>query len=326
MSKRANPTLIGAFILAVIALIVVGVIALVPALALGHRPVFISYFEDSLHGLEPGAAVKFQGVPVGNVVSIGVRLDPQEMSSSAPVRYRIDLRRLEAAGRDFVDLQDEQVLRAHVAGGLRAQLQIESIVTGLLFVNLSYLDDPPPAPVVAFAEHPVIPTAPSPFLALEAEAFELSAAARRVLAVAADMLETLDAEEFGASLVGAARAVERLADAPEIRAALGAVPGAAGQLTLTMTELQLLAERLTGAVDPFEAQVGATAAEALLVLQTMRETMEATRGAVTTDAGIGYRVEGTLISLSQAADAIRRLVASLEHDPSMLLRGRRADD
>jgi paraquat-inducible protein B len=322
MSKRANPTLIGAFILVVIALIVVGVIALVPTLALGHRPVFISYFEDSLNGLEPGAPVKFQGVPVGNVVSIGVLLDPQEMSSLAPVRYRIDLRSLEAAGRDFVDLQDDAVLGEHVAGGLRAQLQLESIVTGLLFVNLSYLDDPPPAPAVAYAEHPVIPTAPSPFLSLEAEALELSAAAQRVLAVAADMLESLDAQEFAVTLAGAARAVERLADAPEIRAALREVPGVAGQLTLTMAEIQLLSERLLGAVAPFEAQFGETAAEAILMLRTVRETIEATRGAVTTDAGVGYRVEEALLSLTQAADAIRRLVTSLEQDPSMLLRGR----
>jgi len=326
MSKRANPTLIGAFILVVLALIVLGVISLVPALTLGHRPIFVTYFEDSLNGLEPGAAVKFQGVPVGNVVSIGVHIDPQAMSSLAPVRYRVDLRRLEAAGRDFVDLEDEQVLRAHVAGGLRAQLQIESIVTGLLFVNLGYLDDPPPAPAVALAEHSVIPAAPSPFQALEAEAFELSAAARRVLAVAADMLETLDAEEFASALAAAAGAVQRLADAPEIRAALVAVPGAAGQLTLTMTELQRLAERLTVAVDPFEAQLGATTAEALLVLQAMSETIEATRGAVTTDAGVGYRFEEALISLTRAADAIRRFATSLEQDPSMLLRGRSPDD
>jgi paraquat-inducible protein B len=326
MSKRANPTLIGAFILVVMALIVVGVIALVPALTLGHRPVFVSYFEDSLNGLEPGAAVKFQGVPVGNVISIGVHIDPEGMSSLGPVRYRIDLRRLDAANRDFVDLENEEVLRAHVAGGLRAQLQIESIVTGLLFVNLGYLDDPPPVPPVAIADHPVIPTAPSPFQALEAEAYELSAAARRVLAVAADMLETLDAEEFGASLAAAADAVGRLADAPEIRAAFGAVPGATRQLTRTMTELQLLAERLTGAVDPLEAQVDATAAEALLVLQTMRETIEATRGAVTTDAGIGYRFEEALISLTRAAEAIQRFATSLEQDPSMLLRGRSPDE
>jgi paraquat-inducible protein B len=323
MSKHANPTLIGAFILVVIALTVLGVMALVPAFAMGNRPVFISYFEDSLNGLEPGAPVKFQGVQVGNVVSTGVRLDPDEMSSLAPVRYRIDLRRLEAAGQDFVELDDEAVLGAHVAGGLRAQLQLESIVTGLLFVNISYLDDPPPAPRVADAEHPVIPTAPSPFLALEAEALALSAAAQRVLAVAADMLESLDAEEFAASLAGAARAVERLADAPEIRAALNEVPGVAAQLTLTMAEIQLLSERLLRAVDPFEAQFGDTAAEAILTLQTMRETIESTRGAVTTDAGIGFRVEEALLSLTQAADAIRRLVDSLEQDPSLLLRGRR---
>jgi paraquat-inducible protein B len=326
MSKRANPARIGLFILLTLALTVFGVATLVPGLWSRDRPVFVSYFEETVTGLEPGASVTFQGVPVGNVIDIGVLVDPQGMRSSAPVRYRVDLRRLRAAGQGFVDLEDEATLRAHVAGGLRAQLQVESIVTGLLIVNLGYVEDPPPVTLAVQAAHPVIPTAPSTFLALEAEARDLSAAAQRVLAAAGSILEDLDAEEFSRALVASAQAVERLAGAPEIRAALVGIPGATEQFGLTLGEIRLLSERLGGAVGPLEAQLGATTAEAVLALQAVRETMEAARAATGTDAGLGFRVEEALVSLTRAADAIRQLVTAIEQDPGTLLRGRRPNE
>jgi paraquat-inducible protein B len=322
MSKRVNPALIGFFILGALVLTVVGVGVLVPALRLGDRPMFVSYFEDSVNGLEVGAPVKFQGVPVGNVVNIDVRLDPREMASSAPVRYRIEIRRLQAAGAEFVDLQDEDVLRAHIEGGLRAQLQMESIVTGLLFVNLAYADDAEPVPPATYAERGVIPTKPSPFVDIEAEARELTSAARRVLDQTSEMLEAFEAHEIGVRLTAAARAIEGLAEAPEIRAALREVPGVAAQLTQTMAEIRLLTERVGTAVDPLGVQVDAVGAEALLALQSLRETIGLLPGAASTDAGLGYRMEEALISMTQAANAIRQLATSIEQDPSMLLRGR----
>lgn len=326
MSKKANPTLIGLFVLGAIVLIVIGVSALVPVLMVGDRPTFISYFEDSVNGLEVGAPVKFQGVQVGTVVDIGVQIDPADMTSTAPVRYRVNLRQLEAINRDFVDLEDEDVLRNHIAGGLRAQLHVESIVTGLLFVNLGYEDDPDPVAPAVFAERGVIPTRPSPFVGFEAEARELTATARRVLASTADVLDEIDAEELGDALIASARAVEDLAGAPEIRAALARLPGVAAALTETMADFQVLTRRAVAVIDPLEIQVEAAAAEAVLTLELLRETIEETRAAVTTDAGIGYRVEEALISLTQAADAIRQLASSIEQDPGMLLRGRAPED
>ncbi len=325
MSKRANPTLIGMFILGMMVLIVVGVVALAPRVLVGDRPLFVSFFEESVNGLNIGAPVMFQGVPVGEVVEVGLWIDSEDMTSLAPVQYRIDLSELDAAARDIIDLEDEEVLRAHVAGGLRAQLEMESIVTGLLIVNLGYVDDPPPARPVAHAGQLVIPTTPSPFVGIEVEARALTATTRRVLDQVADILDQLEAEEIGDALMASARAVQQLAESPEVRAALRELPVVAAELRETMAGVQALTERVGLAVDPFEVNMATVAEEATLALQVVREVVEGIPGAVTADAGVGYRIEEALISLRQAADAIRQLAESLEQDPSMLIRGRSPD-
>jgi paraquat-inducible protein B len=58
-----------------------------------------------------------------------------------PVEYEIDLTRLTTQLGTFVDLADGAVLRRQIAEGLRAQLQMESIVTGQLYIELSYRPD-----------------------------------------------------------------------------------------------------------------------------------------------------------------------------------------
>jgi hypothetical protein len=43
----------------------------------------------------------------------------------------------------------------------------------------------------------------------------------------------------------------------------------------------------------------------------------------TPDSGIGYQMEGAMVSLQTAADALRALALSLERNPDMLLRGKK---
>jgi paraquat-inducible protein B len=58
-----------------------------------------------------------------------------------------------------------------------------------------------------------------------------------------------------------------------------------------------------------------------LTLQAARQTLEGTQSAMTTDSGIGYRMEQALISFRDAAEALRVLAITLERNPDMLIRG-----
>jgi paraquat-inducible protein B len=82
MSMRANPTAIGLFLLGVLVIAIAGTAVLASATWFQQRTTFVSFFPESVNGLENGAPVKFQGVPVGSVTESTSR------STSATTRSR----------------------------------------------------------------------------------------------------------------------------------------------------------------------------------------------------------------------------------------------
>ena len=327
MSIRANPTAIGLFMIGGIALAVIGVVTLASASWFDKTSTFISYFEESVNGLEVGAPVKFQGVPVGRVTNLLIQIDLKDKAFQVPVQYDIDLTRLTSEARTFVDLENEGVLRQQIADGLRAQLQMESLVTGQLYIELSYRAE-------AAAPHlerrptafPEIPTTPSLLAAFGTQAGSVVGDVMAILMRVNEMLEAVNMEELNRSVVASAQSVERLADSKEIRAALAGVPETSAQLNRTMLEMQRLAERLQATIDPMQLQVAGTNDEVVLTLQSVRQAMEEMRGMYSPDSGIGYQTEGAMASLQAAADALRSLAVSLERNPDMLLRGKEPNE
>jgi paraquat-inducible protein B len=324
MSIRANPTAIGAFLIGAVVLLVAGIATLASTAWFERRSTFVSFFQESVNGLEKGAPVKFQGVPVGNVTEILIQIDERDKTFQVPVQYEIDLTRLTTQLGTFVDLEDGVVLRQQIADGLRAQLQMESIVTGQLYIELSY------RPGAAAPElepmrtaWPEIPTTPSLLAALGTGAGSLVADILRVLVQINEMLEDIDMPQINAAVVASAEAVEALVAAPELRMALEQIPGMTTQLNRTMADVGLAAQRAGAAIDPLQLQLEGAATEMTATLQALRRTLEETPGLLSTDSGLGYGLQETLASLRDAADAITLLVSSLEQNPDMLLRGRR---
>ncbi len=322
MSVRANPTAIGLFMIGAVALTVLGVATLASKAWFGDRPTFISFFEESVNGLERGAAVKFQGVPVGTVSELLIQIDQVDKTFLVPVEYEIDLTRLTTEIGEFLHLDDEEVLQRQIADGLRAQLQMESLVTGILYIELTYRPEAsPPTRVARATGHPEIPTTPSLLAAFGTEAGSLVADVLQILFRVNEMLEEVDMQGLNEAVVASAQAVERLVGSPELQAAIDRVPAMADQFSRTLTEFEELGDRLGDAIGPLQAGMEETLSETTLTVQAARRTMEEAQGMMTTDTGIGYGLEQTLISLTEAAEALRTLVITLERNPDMLIRG-----
>jgi paraquat-inducible protein B len=326
MSRRANPQAIGLFMLGALLLSVIGIVTLASASWFDKQSKFISYFGESVNGLEVGAPVKFQGVLVGRVTQLLIQIELNDKTFEVPVEYDIDLTRLKSAGGSFVQLDDPTVLRQQITDGLRAQLQMESIVTGQLYIELAYRTDPAPAELQARGtKFPEIPTSPSLLAAFGTQAGSLVGDVLKILFQVNEMLAAVNMEELNRSVVASAGAVERLADSDQIRAALNDVPLMTAQFNRTMGEMEVLAARLSASIDPMQIQMAGTNSEVVLTLQTMQETMENTRGFLSTDSGVGYQMESAMVSLREAADALRALTVSLERNPDMLLRGKKSN-
>ena len=323
MSIRANPTAIGLFMIGAIVLTVGGVATLASTAWFQNRPTFVSFFQESVNGLENGAPVKFQGVPVGTVTGILIQIDERDKTFQVPVEYEIELARLTTQMGTFVNLADSGVREQQIVDGLRAQLQTESLVTGQLYVELSYRPGASPPELQAQATTwPEIPTTPSLMAALGTGAGSLVEDMMQVLFQVNQMLADVDMPGINAAVVASAQAVERLVDSEEIRVALEQVPGMAAQVNRTMAEVQLLSERAGAAIDPLQIQLETTNTEMAATLQALRRTLEETHGLLSADTGVGFGLQQALASLRDAADALRLLATSLEQNPDMLLRGK----
>jgi len=322
VSMRANPTAIGLFMIGATALSVVGVAVLASTAWFGDRHTFISFFEESVNGLERGAPVKFQGVPVGTVTELLIQIHEVDKTFQVPVQYEIDLTRLTTETGAFVHLNDPEVLRQQIADGLRAQLQMESIVTGQLYVELTYRTEAASPPLaIRPAEHPVIPTTPSLLAVFGTEAGSLVADVLQILFRVNEMLEEVDMREINSAVVASAQAVERLVGSDDLQRAIGEVPEMAAQFSRALTEMERLAERIGASIDPLQSRMEATLESASLTLEAAREAIDGTVGLLSTDSELGYGLEQALIGLREAAEALRVLAISLERNPDMLLRG-----
>ncbi len=163
MSEKPNAALIGAFVTAAIVLFVGGLIFFGSGLLFSERETFVLYFDSSLKGLDVGSPVTFRGVPIGQVKKIKILMDPQTGSFKMPVYISINPESLfsysgsgrvsELTNRAMKDIIDRR--------GLRAQLQIQSLVTGKLQVDLDFHPDAPARYVGLDRKHVEIPTVPS---------------------------------------------------------------------------------------------------------------------------------------------------------------------
>lgn len=324
MSIRANPTAIGLFLLGALVTIVAGTAVLAGNTWFQNRTTFASYFRETVNGLAIGAPVKFQGAPVGTVTRILIQIDERDKTFQVPVEYEIDLTKLRSAVGTYVDLAQPKVLDRQIADGLRAQLQMESIVTGMLYVELTYRKDAkPPELEQRETKWPEIPTTPSLMAALGTGAGSVVADVVGVLYKVNEMLAAINVKEINAAVVGSAQSVQRLVEAPELRAALQELPGMTAQLARTMARVDTLAATTNAAVGPMSADLRAASMEMNATMQSLRQTIDETHGMLSTDSDVGYGLSAALTNMSDASNSLRLLIATLERNPDMLLRGKK---
>jgi paraquat-inducible protein B len=324
MSIRANPTAIGAFLIGAVVIAIVGLSVLASATWLQHRSTFVSFFGESINGLEYGAPVKFQGVPIGTVTQMEIQIDRVGKTFQVPVQFEIDLKSLQTLRGSFVDLADPAVLKEQIADGLRVRLQMESMVTGQLYLELSYNPDAaPPQLETRATKYPELPTTPSLMAALGTGAGSVVQDVVKVLFQVNELLAEIDMPEINAAVVSTAQAVQRLVNAPEIRQALADMPVATAQVTRTMVAVEKLALTADSAIGPIGVQAERATTELATALQALRRTLEQTEGLLSMDSGIGFELQGALASLKEAADALQLLTTTLEQSPDILLRGKK---
>ncbi len=164
MSQKISPTLIGAFVVGAVALVVIGVVAFCSRQLFRKTQEFVLYFDGSVNGLHIGAPVKFKGVEIGSVKDIKLEMGLGNQVHKIPVIIEIDLKKVIRRGVTREKAMDPNTIREFVTQGLRGQLQTESLVTGVLYVALDWFPETPLRLVQPAGDHfqyEEIPTVPT---------------------------------------------------------------------------------------------------------------------------------------------------------------------
>ena len=103
MGRQANPTLIGAFLIGAVALIVVGILVFARGQFLTEKRTFVLYFDGSIKGLKVGAPVDFQGGR-GSVTDIGVQYLGDREEFRIPVFIELEWDRIQRRSICFLKI------------------------------------------------------------------------------------------------------------------------------------------------------------------------------------------------------------------------------
>ncbi len=156
MAKQVSKTVIGGFVISAIALLIAGVIILGSGAMFKKTNKYIMFFEKSVKGLSVGAPVVWRGVEIGSVSSIVLDANPEKLSIDIPIIIDVDPSRIKVKHKKArnIDLQLKRLIEL----GLRAQMTLQSIVTGQLMIEIDFFPDTPVRLSGLEPAYPEIPT------------------------------------------------------------------------------------------------------------------------------------------------------------------------
>jgi paraquat-inducible protein B len=316
MGKKINPTVIGLFVVGAIALAVAGVIVFGSGQFFKHTEKFVMYFPGSVNGLSVGAAVKFKGVDIGTVSDIRLvlhREDPTDPKLMIPVYVQVDPSKISIDGKQL-NMTEPKNVHTLIDRGMRAQLQAQSLVTGLLFVQIDFFPETPITYVLPQPSEPMeIPTIPT---ALE-----------QASSVAKEIITELRNVKFGPMVQNASEALEslnNLVSSPALRATVDGLPETMKNANEAIASIRRLSTEVGGSVDPLVKKLDATMGDVNHTLSSVRETVGAARTLIEPGSPLDHELRKALQDVSVAARAMAELADFLERNPSALLYGKQA--
>jgi paraquat-inducible protein B len=333
MSKPVNKTLIGVFVLGAVTLAVTAVLIFGSGKFFAPVKKFVLFFEGSVKGLNVGAPVIFRGVKIGEVTAIQLHFDPKHLTTVIPVYVEIDPSTF-TVPVEFTPLEKDVekkyvFIQPLVEKGLKAQLQMQSFVTGQLMINLDFYPDKPIKLVGLEKKYPEIPTVPT---SME----ELS-----------KTLQNLKPEELYKKVMLTVEGIEKIVNSPELLSTIRSVNQTmksadrlvhnidvqAGPLLANLQRSSEAArnvlaevERALSAEKGIPAQLEETLKTTNSTLKQVENTFATIQSMTEENANIGYELNRALKELSAAARSIRILADYLERHPEALLKGKTSSE
>jgi paraquat-inducible protein B len=314
MAKQANRMMIGVFVVIAVLIMAASLVVFGSGQFFKQTVKCVMYFDGSVKGLSVGAPVLFQGVQIGSVTNIVLQVDPSKLQLQIPVIIEYEPDKFHVEGKGPAQRDPSKTIPRLIERGLRAQLTMQSFITGQLAIEIGFY----PQSTVCYApaktdkdykDYILIPTCQSTTERLS------------------NALAKLDLTGLEQHLESAMDGIAKLVNNPELAASIRALKGTlqdAGKLvTKVDRQLDPLTKEATKTVKDFgqlarnvDGRVGGMATG-------VDKTLSTTRGFLSEDSPLMVDLQNSLRELSAMSRSVRQLADYLEQHPEILIRGKK---
>jgi paraquat-inducible protein B len=335
MNTEVKKTMIGGFVVTALILCTIAVFVFGSGDFFKKTNSYVLFFEDSIKGLSKGAPVSLSGVEVGFVKEIRLVADIDKMTTYVPVIIEVNPSSWTTVGTYDFKTEKEKIENL-VRKGLRAKLELQSVVTGKYMISIDFYPDEPILYKQIMPDMLEIPTI------------------RGKLNKMADSLGKLPFDELFSAILSAVESIDRIVSSQQttelfsglnkaidkldtllndvdrmlpVYEALASntdqeVARLGRQLEETVAEYKTLAKTMTAEIRPISADLHEVATNISQGVKNAQTLIETADEALDKDSPIMTELTQALKEMSLAARSIRVWADYLERHPEAFIRGK----
>jgi paraquat-inducible protein B len=320
MSDKSHTVAIGAFVIGA-SLIAITTLLFLLGSGFGKKAKVVMVFDGSVKGLNVGAPMALRGVQVGQVTNIELIIDSDKASVIMLVEADFDAKNIRTQGSANANLIEELIAR-----GLRAQLNSQSLLTGLLYIELDF--HPESALILADIDSPYmqLPTIPTNLqrITKKLEDVDISKLTDDLESISNGINTLVSSEEFQGLPANLTSTLDSMRDlSAQLREQLAStgpkldtvLDKTAVTVANANTELPKLATLIEGNLKVLNEAIAA-----------FEQGMKEVEGLASPDSPTLYQLNNALQEVTRASRSLQSLANTLEQQPESLIRGKRGDE
>ncbi len=318
MSRSANPVAVGAFVLGMLVLAFLLVLFFTGGSWFSKRTHYTLVYDTSIKGLNMGAPVTLKGVKIGEVTDIRAHMYNSSLTVFNHVTIEIDPDMLESEDSS----RSGSLTDAMIERGLSAQLRLQSLLTGLLYVDVDFRPEKTGLIKDISTEYKQLPTTRTDLEQLTRD------------------LESIDINKLGQNLQQIVDGINKFINDDALQNTMGNVEATLNAIRISADSVRATADNVNATFIPL-AQHADSAVVALnrslpelitkldstmLALQQTAASLQKASANATyltsEDSPLLYRLENAAASVNKAAEQVQNLSDTLERQPESLLFGK----
>ncbi len=319
-TKNNKALAIGAFIVGALTLIFFALIFFSGGNMFSQKERVIMYFEGSVQGLQIGAPIKLKGVIIGEITDIQINFDNNDQTNNnkgnvlTAVTGDLALKHINRKGTEV----KREFFEEAINKGLRAQLNFQSFLTGLLYVELDFFPDTSAVLYGAKDDSLELPTVGTGFeeITKNLQELNLKGISKNLEKLTSRLAAIAGSGAIEDTLTSVKTAADTFSQAGQDVSKLSK------NLDKTNNELRQLLANLNQQTPAVANELRTTMVRIQKSLDELDKATSSIHHSFSDDSPLIYQLNETLVEISQSAQAFRSLSETLDQQPEALLRGK----